>query len=200
MAGVWSESLQALAAYVAHDLRNALNAVAVNMEVVRSRSARGAEASAIAPFATTAAAQLEVTSAATEALLAFVRPEPQPADVATIVGRLARLLAVHGRPVLTTSAALPPRAQTSAPADLVRAVVARSVLSAVKTSGSAPCEIRVADGIFLRVTGGDATAPALEPELAAVASAYGVAAERRGHTIELSFPPLAMDVPPPVSA
>lgn len=170
------------------------------MEVVRSRSARGAEASAIAPFAATAAAQLEVTAAATEALLAFARAEPQPVDVAVILGRLAGLLAVRGRPVVTTSGALPPRAQTAAPADLVRAVVARSVLSAVTASGSAPCEISVADGIFLRVTGGDATAPALEPELGAVASACGVGAVRRGQTLELSFPPLAPDASPPVTA
>ena len=177
-----------------------MNAVAVNLEVVRSRSARGAEAAAIAPFAATAASQLEVTTAATEALLAFTRAEPDPPDVAVIVGRLARLLAVHGQPLVTTTGASPSHAQTSAPADLVRAVVARSVLSAVKATGSAPCEISVRDGIFLRVTGGDASAPALEPGLAAVASSCGVLAERRGHTLELSFPPLATEAPPLVPA
>ena len=177
-----------------------MNAVAVNLEVVRSRSARGADATAIAPFAATASGQLEVAAAAAEALLTFARAEPEPADVAVIVGRLARLLAVHGQPVLITDGALPPRAQTSAPANLVRAVVARSVLGAVQAADSAPCEISVRDGIFLRVTGGDAVAPALDPKLAAVASAHGVRAERRGQTVELSFPPLATDVTPHVSA
>ena len=173
--------------------------MAVNLEVVRSRSARGADPATIAPFAATASTQLEVAAAAAEALLTFARAEPEPADLAVIVGRLARLLAVHGKAVVITNGALPPRAQTSAPADLVRAIVARSVLGAVQAEGSAPCEISVRDGIFLRVTGGDAMAPALEPKLAAVASAHGVRAERRGHTVELSFPPLAMDVTPHVS-
>src|SRR4051812_21248311 len=58
-AALWADTLQSLANVVAHDLRNALNAVAVNLEVVRSRSARGAEASAIAPFAATAANNFE---------------------------------------------------------------------------------------------------------------------------------------------
>jgi hypothetical protein len=170
--------------------------VAVNLEVVRGRSARSAEASAIAPFAATAASQLEVAAAATEALLGFARAEPEPADVAVILARLGRLLAVSGRSVVTVTGTAPRGATTSAPGDLVRAVVARSVLSAVQAAGAAPCEITVADGIFLRVTGGDASGPALDPMLAAVASACGVAAVRRGPTVELSFPSLATDATP----
>jgi hypothetical protein len=178
-----------LSAYVAHDLRNALNAVAVNLEVVRGRSARGAEGSAIAPFAATASAQLEVALSATEALLGFARAEPEPADVGVIVERLERLLAVRahgaaGRPTF------PRGAVTSAPADLVRAVVARSVLSAVESGGSAPCEIMVGDGIFLRVTGGAGSAPSLDPELVTLALVWGIRTATRGHSIELSFPPV----------
>ena len=178
---------------MAHDLRNALNAVAVNLEVVRGRSARGAEAAAIAPFAATASAQLELALAATEALLGFARAEPEPADVGVIVERLERLLAVRGagqaKPAVTRGAV------TSAPADLVRAVVARSVLSAIQAGGAAPCEITVSDGIFLRVTGGDDSAPSLDPELVTLASVWGVRTATRGHSLELSFPPVT-DGPP----
>ena len=187
--------MQALAAHVAHDLRNALNAVAVNLEVVRGRSARGAEAAAIAPFAATASSQLEMASAATEALLGFARAEAEPADVSAIVGRLARLLSVRGEIVVPERAADATTTATSAPADLVRAVVARSVLSAVQTGGAAPCEIGVGDGIFLRVTGGDASVPSLDPELVALASVWGVRATVRGRSLELSFPPVS-DVTP----
>jgi hypothetical protein len=165
--------------------------VAVNLEVVRGRSARGAEASSIAPFAATAASQLEVAAAATEALLGLTRAEPGPADVAVIVGRIGRLLSVRGEGVLPERASDAPGTVTSAPADLVRALVARSVLSAVNTGGAAPCEITVGDGIFLRVTG-DASVPSLEPELVALASTWGVRATTRGRTLELSFP-LARD-------
>jgi len=179
---------------VAHDLRNALNAVAVNLEVVRGRSARGAEASAIAPFAATASAQLELALAATEALLGFARAESEPADVGVIVDRLERLLAVKG-PRLTAQPPVIRGAVTSAPADLVRAVVARSVLSAIQAGGAAPCEITVGDGIFLRVTGTDDSAPSLDPELVTLASVWGVRTATRGHSLELSFPPVTDDTP-----
>jgi signal transduction histidine kinase len=183
-----------LSAHVAHDLRNALNAVAVNLEVVRGRSARGAEASAIAPFAATASAQLELALAATEALLGFARAESEPADVGVIIDRLERLLAVRGQGP-GDRRALVRGAVTSAPADLVRAVVARSVLSALQVGASAPCEITVADGIFLRVTGGDASAPSLDPELVTLASVWGIRTATRGHALELSFPPVTDDTP-----
>jgi hypothetical protein len=169
--------------------------VAVNLEVVRGRSARGADASAIAPFAATATSQLEVAAAATEALLGFARAEPEPVDVAAIVGRLAQLLSVRGQEVIPERSPDARVTATSAPADLVRAVVARSVLSALQTGGAAPCEISVGDGIFLRVTGGDASAPSLDPELAALASAWGVRVMARGRSLQLSFP-LATDANP----
>jgi len=43
-------------------VRNALNGVSVNLEVARSRAARGSDVSQIAPFLETAAQQLEATT------------------------------------------------------------------------------------------------------------------------------------------
>jgi hypothetical protein len=47
---------------LAHDVRNALNGVAVNLEVARSRARRGVDVQQIAPFIETAAQQLDVVS------------------------------------------------------------------------------------------------------------------------------------------
>ena len=55
LSALWLVTLQRLTDRTAHDIRNALNGVAVNLEVVRSRAARGADGSAIASFATAAA-------------------------------------------------------------------------------------------------------------------------------------------------
>jgi hypothetical protein len=44
---------------LAHDVRNALNGVAVNLEVARTRAARGADVAQIAPFLESAVQQLE---------------------------------------------------------------------------------------------------------------------------------------------
>jgi hypothetical protein len=55
-----------------HELRNALNGVAVNVEVVRSRAGREGSAKDLASFAERASAQVGEASALTDGLLAFV--------------------------------------------------------------------------------------------------------------------------------
>jgi len=188
--GLWASALQAVANHVAHDFRNALNGVAVNLEVVRGRSARGAEATTIAPFATTAAAEFEVASAAAEALLALTRPEPGDADVAAIIGHLARLFSLKRPTSVQVTDQSGGRARTAAPADLVRAVVARSVLAAIETGDTVACVIGVGDDIFLLVTGAMHVPPLPDPELAAVALSHGVRFVSRGLTLDLRFPAL----------
>ena len=185
---LWGETLQALANVVAHDLRNGLNAVAVNLEVVRGRSARGAEASAIAPFAATASVNFERAAAAAEALLSFARPEPGRLDVAAVVVRLARLLAVGGDSRLEITDRSDGRAITSAAPDIARAAVARSVLAAVGIGERAACEIAVDDGIFLRVTGATRVPPLPDSELIAAALEQGVRIAPAERSIELRFP------------
>ncbi len=55
-----------------HEIRNALSGVAVNVEVVKSRAARGDGADALAPFADRAALEVGVASALTDGLLGLV--------------------------------------------------------------------------------------------------------------------------------
>jgi hypothetical protein len=55
-----------------HEIRNALNGVAVNVEVVRSRLARGEYAKDSLSFAERAALQVGVANALTDGLLSFV--------------------------------------------------------------------------------------------------------------------------------
>jgi len=47
---------------LAHDVRNALNGVAVNLEVARSRAERGADVRQVAPFIETAVQQLDAAT------------------------------------------------------------------------------------------------------------------------------------------
>jgi len=74
-AGVlWLAALQRALDRAAHDVKDALNGVSVNLEVVRSRASNtGAAASAIAPFAEAAAHQLDRLTALLDAVLALGR-------------------------------------------------------------------------------------------------------------------------------
>src|SRR5690606_24522219 len=61
----WLPTLQELAGRTSHEIKNALNGVAVNLEVLRSRLERGAGegdavAASVAPFARSASEQLDV--------------------------------------------------------------------------------------------------------------------------------------------
>jgi hypothetical protein len=91
---LWLTTLQAVCGRAAHEVRGSLNAVAVNLEVARSRSERPeAPASAVAPYTSVAASQLEDVIAMTEAIIALVRPGRSPVDVAMETSRVVTLLA-----------------------------------------------------------------------------------------------------------
>lgn len=79
---LWLGALGRLAGRAAHELKNPLNGLALNLEVVRSRSARaGTEASALAPYAAAAASELERTVPLVEAMLVLARPLSDPVDL-----------------------------------------------------------------------------------------------------------------------
>jgi signal transduction histidine kinase len=89
---LWLAMVQRLMGRAAHDVKDSLNGVAVNLEVVRSRAAReGAPASAVAPFADAAGQQLERLTSLLDALLAVARPERDPVDVGVALRRVATL-------------------------------------------------------------------------------------------------------------
>jgi hypothetical protein len=56
-----------------HEIRNALNGIAVNVEVVRSRVGRGSGSTDIDTFAARASTQVNVASALADGLLALLR-------------------------------------------------------------------------------------------------------------------------------
>jgi signal transduction histidine kinase len=89
---LWLQTLQRAVGRASHDVKDALNGVSVNLEVIRSRSARAdAPASAVAQFGEAAAHQLERLTSLTEAVLALARADRQPADVGVTLRRVATL-------------------------------------------------------------------------------------------------------------
>ena len=92
LSALWLATLQRITDRVAHDIRNALNGVAVNVEVVRSRASRGGDASTIAPFAVAASGQVEILSGQVDALVSILRPAATPIDLGALLGRLVTLL------------------------------------------------------------------------------------------------------------
>lgn len=74
--------MQSLAGRAAHEIRNPLNGLAVNLEVVRSRAARGAgDLASIGRFAESASGELERAAERVQALLELARPLAAPVDL-----------------------------------------------------------------------------------------------------------------------
>jgi signal transduction histidine kinase len=87
---LWLATLQRALGRASHDVKDALNGVSVNVEVIRSRAARpDAPASAVAPFAEAAGQQIERLTTLIEAVLALGKSEREPADVALTLRRVA---------------------------------------------------------------------------------------------------------------
>ena len=200
----WLAALQRLTSTVAHELRNALNGVAVNLEVVRSRAGReGLAASALGSFAGSASDQLEQVIAMTDALMALARAGQEPAAVGRTTDQVAALL----RPVLAANGGgleliVEAEGTTRAPVAAVRLFVAATLLAAMnamretagtKGSGaSLSCRVRPASGkeksVELRVEGAFARTPTLDATLETLAREHGVGVQPTERSITSTFP------------
>lgn len=88
--GLWLATLQRALGRASHDVKDSLNGVSVNVEVIRSRAAKPElQASALVQFADAAGQQLERLTTLIEAVLALGRAEREPADVNVILRRVA---------------------------------------------------------------------------------------------------------------
>ena len=149
-ASVWPGALQRLVNRAAHEVRNSLNGVAVNLEVVRTRSAReGTPAAAVALFATSAAEQFERLTRQVEAVLALSRPPVEPLDVARVLQQLVDLLAGGGSGgdvSVVVSPECSGATTTSVAGDLARAVLADAVMSTLVVGHATSWSVRCAGG------------------------------------------------------
>ena len=155
---LWLGALGRLAGRAAHELKNPLNGLALNLEVVRSRSVRaGTDAAALSPYASAAAQELERAIPLVEALLALARPLPNPIDL-----RLAMqpLLVLYGAIAKAGGGSLDvvyeaEQMFVAADGDTVRALLAESMDVTVGSNLEVAGRVGVSDGaISLRLVGG----------------------------------------------
>ena len=143
---LWLAMVQRLMGRAAHDVKDSLNGVAVNLEVVRSRAAReGAPASAVAPFADAAGQQLERLTSLLDALLAVARPERDPVNVGVALRRVATLCAAStsaddAQVVVEDEAE--GDATTGLAGEVVRLALAAPLLDAVQGDGGPATPVR----------------------------------------------------------
>lgn len=155
---LWLGALGRLAGRAAHELKNPLNGLALNLEVVRSRSARAStQGSALAPYADAAASELERAIPLVEALLSLARPLSNPVDLRVA---MQPLLALYGAIARAGGGSLDVVYEAehmfvNADGDTVRALVAEALDVTVGANLEVAGKIGESDGsISVRLVGG----------------------------------------------
>ena len=197
-AGVlWLAALQRALARASHDVKDALNGVSVNLEVVRSRAARpDAPASAVASFADAAAQQLERLTTVLDAVLALGRAERDPVDVGITLRRIAALCGASSAAAdsgVTVRDSSDGEARTRVQSDAVRLALAAPLLDAVVGSkgglraADVACELTGEPGAL--VVRMHADRPIRVPaDVADTLRAAGVRWTETSHDLSLVFP------------
>lgn len=192
---LWLDVLQQVSARTAHELRGALNGVSVNLEVVRSRSARSdAAAASVAPFAASASDQLEAVVAMAEALLKLARPAREPVDLGETIDAFAALMVPSARAQGGSLRIEMPGREVGgglvrARGNVVRLVIAATLLAALSRKGDIRCRVEMGEEAVVGIECVDAEGPLeLSPEVLAVAEAADIRVQREGQSISLAFP------------
>jgi signal transduction histidine kinase len=192
-AQLWLEALQRLADQAAHAIRNPLNGLALNLEVVRSRAARGgSDVASVACFAESAADELRRATELAEALLTLARPVRRPVDLWGVMQPLGTvrnaIAAQDGGAVIVER---PPHAEleTSADGDATRLALAAALEATLVGAARVRCELeRSAAAVVVTVQGSQPPAPVPDPVRAALVE-NGIELECSHTSITLRFAP-----------
>ena len=196
---LWLGVFQRLCDATAHQFKGALNGVAVNLEVVRSRSGRvEADASALRPFAEAAAAELESVIESAEAMLTLARSPRGPADVGHITRDVAVLVSrgssageAEEARRLTVDKGVERLGTTSAPTSAARLAIAAVLLAAVEASKDVVCSaVDEGGGPAVRISLGerDGSRIALSDEIVSAAYSAGVHLDISESGATITFP------------
>jgi len=178
----------------AHEIKDALNGVSLNVEVIRSRSSQPDSGTVeVAPFAVAAAEQLEVLAERNEALLFLTRaPRSEQTDVGQTLRHLATLMVPATRSdggtleVQTGSRSQP--AQTSAPATAVRLALGAGLLALTGKGGTSRCRLEHGQETLVRFSHESAASYSLDPPIAEALAVHQIRLQRPDNDLLIVFP------------
>ena len=191
--GRWLLALHEVVGRAAHEVKDALNGVALNLEVLRSRLSSGkGDPASHSSFASAASEQFETLTTRTEALLDLARPPKGngPADVAVTLKQLAVLLvpaAKADRMTLTVEGydvSMP----TSASCTAVRLALASGLLALIKEGGVGGCRLAAGSETVVRFSHESARIGDLDPALASALGTENIRVSRSDKDLLIAFP------------
>ena len=188
---LWLRTLEEVVNRAAHEVKDSLNGVSLNLEVIRSRSSGPvANGQSFATFATSATEQLEQLSARTEAVLFLARPARDPADVALTLKHLASLLVPTAKSEggSLTVDGYERSTPTGAPGQATRLALAAGLLMLTKEGGDSRCHLDSNGGTVVRFSHESADACSLDSTVAKAIAEHSISSVRSGSDLILRFP------------
>jgi hypothetical protein len=190
---LWLHALQEVIGRAAHEVKDSLNGVSLNLEVVRSRSSRpggGGDNGGLSVFSTAAVEQLELLSLRTEAVLFLARPAKGRADVAVILQHLASLLipATRADGGRLTVEGYQTSAPTSAPPEPTRLGLAVALLRLTEAGGAGHCRLDSGTESVVRFSHESAKPLTLDPAVASVLAEHSIRIDRSDSDLLMRFP------------
>ena len=190
--GLWLTTLQEVVGLAGHEVKNPLNGVSVNLEVVRSRVAAGkTDSGALAPFVDAAYQQLMTVIARTEALIRLGRA-PRGGD-ASLSGPLADLWSVlhgvvesKGGKIHLEGADKP--VGTSAVPTAVRLALASGFLALIKEGGVGRSTVETGPETVVRFSHESADVGDLDPAVASALGHEDIRLRRSNRDLLIAFP------------
>ena len=187
---------------MAHELKNPLNGIALNLDVIRTRAAKGGDASSVAQFAAAAQVDLETLVLRLDALLALARPARPPIDLHHTVRAFGVLYAAAAtaegkRGTVETAPASDTPVESNVAAAAARFVIGAVLDAAIERGWRAECATATMDGIPRVVVRRRSPAEAassdalLGDDVRDVARRTGIGVVERPDEITITFPRLA---------
>jgi hypothetical protein len=187
---LWLAALQEVIDRGAHEVKDVLNGVSLNLEVIRSRVSRpDASHNGLDLFARTAAEQLELLCARTEAVLFLARPAREPADVAVTLRHLASLLvpATRADGGSLTVDGYWTSAPTTAAAQATRLALAAALLALTRAGGSSRCTLESGAETVVRFSHESAGIGTMDSAVVSAIAQEGIRHSRSGQDLLLVF-------------
>ncbi len=185
---LWIDELGRLTDQILHGLRNGLQGVGINIEVIRSRTDHGSgNYSDLRSFAINAARQFEDVSAQIEALAFLSRTASGSADIGATTKAITTLLNAGGRTrVALQEAPFPARAAVSA--TTARLVLSHLCRTAVETGSAVSCEVRGTAPVAVAVNLDPAVNIEVNPKVVEIAEALHIKIMFEAASVAAVFP------------
>jgi hypothetical protein len=187
---LWARTYRELIDRAAHDIKGAMNGLAVNLEVLRSRiDAAKTDRQSLHPFAEAAHQEFEAVMARTGAHLYLARIPSDHADVAVTLKHMAMLLVPTAKSegVRLVVEGYDREAATGAPHTAVRLALAAGLLALIKEGGGS-CTLETKPETVVRFSHESAAAVSLDPEVTSALAQHGIKARRSPQDLHILFP------------